>query len=133
MKLINADELKNNIINKGQSSRRYKLGENWELNYKEICEVIDEAPAAAQTLNLVIKEEERDFIIERQEIFSEEANIWFTVSNLYECPEDAIIGRDLFTAEEYIEALREGIRLAQMGYTNIEYTVKTVENLDDDE
>ena len=34
------------IIEKGQSSRRYKLGEIWELNFKEIREALDDVPAA---------------------------------------------------------------------------------------
>lgn len=48
MRLIDADDLKYGIINKGQSSRRYKLGEIWELNFTEICEVIDEMPTAIE-------------------------------------------------------------------------------------
>lgn len=47
----------------------------------------------------------------------------FHVSNLCECPEDAIIGRNLFDADDYIRAVRVGMRLAQEGYTdlNVEY------------
>ena len=45
----------------------------------------------------------------------------FSASNLNECPEDAIIGRDLFDAGDYIRAVRYGIMLAQQGYTNVEY------------
>ena len=44
----------------------------------------------------------------------------FSVSNLCECPEDAIIGRDLFDADDYIRAVRAGMRLAQEGYTDID-------------
>lgn len=44
----------------------------------------------------------------------------FAVWNLDDRPEDAIIGRNLFTAEEYIEALRLGIQLANEGYTDID-------------
>lgn len=35
------------LINKGQSSRRYKLGDVWELNFDEIKEVINALPPAA--------------------------------------------------------------------------------------
>ena len=33
------------IVEKGQSSRRYKLGEIWELNFSEIREVVDSIPS----------------------------------------------------------------------------------------
>ena len=44
----------------------------------------------------------------------------FSVSNLNECPEDAIISRDLFDAKDYIKAVKYGITLAQQGYTDVE-------------
>ena len=44
----------------------------------------------------------------------------FSVGNLNECPEDAIIGRDLFDADDYIRAVRTGMRLAQEGYTDLD-------------
>lgn len=34
------------LLDKGQRSRRYKLGDVWELNFDEIREVIDALPAA---------------------------------------------------------------------------------------
>ena len=34
------------IVEKGQSSRRYKLGEIWELNFEEIRKSLDDVPAA---------------------------------------------------------------------------------------
>lgn len=34
------------LLEKGQHSKRYKLGETWELNFYEIQEAIDEMPAA---------------------------------------------------------------------------------------
>lgn len=45
----------------------------------------------------------------------------FSVSNLNECPEDAIIGRDLFDADDYLKAVRYGIELAKQGYDEVEY------------
>lgn len=33
------------LIEKGQASKRYKLGETWELNGKEIREVLDALPS----------------------------------------------------------------------------------------
>ena len=57
-----------------------------------------------------------------QALFDKESHCpVFSVSNLNECPEDAIIGRDLFDAEDYIKAVRYGIMLAQQGYTDVEY------------
>lgn len=44
----------------------------------------------------------------------------FQVGDLCECPEDAIIGRDLFTADDFIDAVRFGMDLAKKGYTDID-------------
>ena len=43
----------------------------------------------------------------------------FSVCNLCETPEDAIIGRDLFNAGDYLDAVRLGIKLANFGYTDV--------------
>ncbi len=55
-----------------------------------------------------------------QELYNEIEKIDFSVYNLADCPEDAIIGRDLFTADNYIDALHKGMELAKKGYTDIE-------------
>lgn len=55
-----------------------------------------------------------------QELHNEIEKIDFSVYNLADCPEDAIIGRDLFTADDYIDALCKGMELAKKGYTDIE-------------
>lgn len=44
MRLIDADALKLDIVDEGQKSKRYKLGEFWELNKDEIWNVIDRQP-----------------------------------------------------------------------------------------
>lgn len=44
MGLVNADDLYIAIVKKGQASKRYKIGEMWELNGEEIREVIDAQP-----------------------------------------------------------------------------------------
>ncbi len=54
-----------------------------------------------------------------QDLYNENEKINFSVYNLCECPEDAIIGRDLFTADDYISTLEKGIELAEKGYTEI--------------
>lgn len=58
--------------------------------------------------------------IRGQELYNEIEKINFSVYNLADCPEDAIIGRDLFTADDYIDALHKGMELAKKGYTDIE-------------
>ena len=45
-RLIDADELYLAIVEKGQASKRYKIGERWELNGAEILEVINAQPTA---------------------------------------------------------------------------------------
>lgn len=46
----------------------------------------------------------------------------FSVYNLCECPEDAIIGRDLFDADDFIYAVRFGMDLRDKGYTDLQIT-----------
>lgn len=58
--------------------------------------------------------------IRGQDLYNEIEKINFSVYNLADCPEDAIIGRDLFTADDYIDALCKGMELAKKGYTDIE-------------
>lgn len=64
-------------------------------------------------LNVVIAEQEDkdygDGVPRCQSVTSEnEPSISYWVSNLNDCPEDAIIPRDLFSAEDYIKALELG-------------------------
>lgn len=56
----------------------------------------------------------------RQSIKDDENDLGFGVCNLYECPEDAMIGRALFDAEDYIRTLNKGIELAKKGYDKVE-------------
>ena len=44
--LIRREDVINALEEKGQSSRRYKLGEFWELNLSEIKEALDGIPSA---------------------------------------------------------------------------------------
>lgn len=39
------------LVEKGQASKRYRLGETWELNGKEIREVLDALPSAQPKLD----------------------------------------------------------------------------------
>ena len=63
-----------------------------------------------------------------QKLYDKEEQVtFFTVSNLNECPEDAIIGRDLFDAADYIKSVRRGIKLAKQGYTDASFEVGDAE------
>ena len=44
----------------------------------------------------------------------------FFIQNLWDCPEDACIGRDLFNVDDFLEAIRFGMDLARKGYDGIE-------------
>lgn len=62
-----------------------------------------------------------------QMLFDTDGRCVFCVYNLNECPEDAIIRRSLFTADDYINAVKYGVQLAQQGYTDVEIDeVRTV-------
>lgn len=43
----------------------------------------------------------------------------FSAWNLNECPEDAVIGRDLFDEKDFIKAVRLGMELAKQGYDDV--------------
>ena len=59
-----------------------------------------------------------------QKVWSDntEEYVYFDVCDLNECPEDAIIGRNLFTADDFIEAVKLGFRIAKHGYDEITVT-----------
>lgn len=56
-----------------------------------------------------------------QSIIDEQNLLHFYVRDLYDCPEDATIYRDLFNAYDYIDTLNKGIELAKMGYDKVTY------------
>lgn len=43
---ISKEDAKNALLNKGQHTTRYRLGETWELNFMEILEALDTIPSA---------------------------------------------------------------------------------------
>ena len=63
-----------------------------------------------------------DGIIESQELLDPDdgMRLVFDVRNFTFCPEDAIIERGLFNANDYIRALNKGIELAKAGYDRVE-------------
>ncbi len=48
----------------------------------------------------------------------------FSVCNLSNCPEYAMIGRDLFDADDYLKAIKFGMNLAKQGYDDIQIEFK---------
>lgn len=54
-----------------------------------------------------------------QELWSEDKNIHYRVSDLCECPEDATINRDLVSAYEIVDFIELGMELAKKGYDKI--------------
>lgn len=52
-------------------------------------------------------------------LIDEGGNTLYSVCNLYECPEDAIIVRDLVSAYDIIRFIELGMRLHAEGYTSI--------------
>ena len=63
-----------------------------------------------------------------QSISNKENDLHFGVFDLWECPEDAVIGRDLFTADDYISALNKGIELCKNGYDKVVANYKQTED-----
>ena len=59
-----------------------------------------------------------DYDCRRQKAWSdnEYEKVRFSVSDMTECPEDAIIGRDLFDANDFIRTLQLGFAIAKRGY-----------------
>lgn len=62
-----------------------------------------------------------------QELDFKDFSEHYRVHNLWDCPEDATIQRDLVPAEEIIDWIRFGMELAQKGYDDIEVSYKTFE------
>lgn len=56
----------------------------------------------------------------------------FSVSDLYECPEDAIIGRDLTDAGNIIDFIELGMKYAKEGYSEIKCFYEELEEEPDD-
>lgn len=46
--------------------------------------------------------------------------LYFKAYDMCECPEDATLSRDLFDGEDYIRAIKLGMKLANLGYDSIE-------------
>lgn len=76
----------------------------------------------------VIQHINEDYLIEWQKVYDEDGKKLFSVHNLNDCPEDAIIDRDLFNVGQFLSAVRLGIKLANCGYSDIVVAdVETIE------
>ena len=59
-------------------------------------------------------------VFHQKVVCTEVPDVNYSVRDLCDCPEDAIIHRDLVSAYDYIDILKLGMRLAFDGYTDIE-------------
>ena len=58
----------------------------------------------------------------RQELWDiDDRKKLYEVSDLSECPEDAIIGRALLSGDEALDLVKLGMNYSKMGYDEIEY------------
>ena len=76
-----------------------------------------------KSYKVVVNQEENDYDGVCYE-FIDNDMMQFSVSNMDECSEDAIIGRCLFDAGDYIRAVKTGMMLAQEGYTDLDVEYK---------
>lgn len=66
-----------------------------------------------------------DYYYEHQEVTDPDTGkTVFSVYNLADCPEDAIIGRSLFDAHDWLDAVKYGIELARQGYTGVGFKME---------
>ena len=56
----------------------------------------------------------------QSETVDSDVYLYFEAYDMCECPEDATLSRDLFDGEDYIEAIKLGMKLANLGYDEIE-------------
>ena len=66
----------------------------------------------------LIETEDEFYGTQNQEVLDDGKSVFF-VYDLTDCPEDAIIGRDLFDAYDWLKAVGYGIELASKGYTGV--------------
>lgn len=68
-----------------------------------------------------------------QELFSlmdDGPKTHYYVCDLTDCPEDAVVYRDLFSAYEYVDALNKGIEIAKAGFDKV-IVAEEVEQVED--
>ena len=71
---------------------------------------------------ITLFEKELSFGDSHQELWDiDDRKELYGVSDLSECPEDAIIGRALLSGEEVLDLVKLGMNYSKMGYDEIEY------------
>lgn len=71
---------------------------------------------------ITLFEKESLFCDFRQELWDvDDRKKLYGVSDLSECPEDAIIGRALLSGDEVLDLVKLGMNYSKMGYDEIEY------------
>ena len=72
--------------------------------------------------HITLFEKESLFGDSRQELWDiDDRKKLYGVSDLSECPEDAIIGRALLSGEEVLDLVKLGMNYSKMGYDETEY------------
>lgn len=71
-----------------------------------------------------------DYYSHSEKVTDEDSKELYHVWDLTDCPEDAIIGRKLFSARSWVDAVEYGMSLAEQGFTSIE--VETIEEEEED-
>lgn len=77
----------------------------------------------------VVWEEDSDWGPRAEILVDSEDNLIYSVRNLYDCPEDAYITRDLVSSYEVIDYIELGMKLAAEGYTSVEVTDEKVDSI----
>lgn len=64
--------------------------------------------------------ESYDYYYEYHEVTDPDTGkVVFSANNLADCPEDAIIGRDIFDAYDWLDVVKFGMELARQGYVDV--------------
>lgn len=76
-------------------------------------------------------EEDRDYCdVPRLEVMTDEdGKTIYSVCNLNECPEDAIIARNLVSSYEIVKFIEMGMKLAADGYTSVSVEDELVDSV----
>lgn len=76
-----------------------------------------------KVLRLVEIEDDYDGLVQEQEVYDGDKLVYH-VWNLTDCPEDAIIERSLFSAHQWLKAVKYGMELARQGYTGVGFKME---------
>ena len=106
------------LLEKGQQSRRYKLGENWELNFDEIREALTTVPSAGNEAEL---DKLRDRLNNRLDYIAElEAKCKDLAEKLHETELAREHNWHLFNEEQ----LRGGLRYSDGVIHGLKYAIR---------